>query len=282
MLWRQWGWWWTLRKTQPHLLPSLWVTPRLTLVNITSVGWTLAQQRMNFLQQLRKFNLPYGSLLHLHHWVWCAAAIVLDRGRLQCIIPSVEKVIGCSLSSLLDMHISRTLRQAGGTVADPSHPGHKVFQPRCSCRRQQSTRTKTSHHKNISFLSAVSSTRPHWSPKEAWHLHIGLVICTVMHNSRFNKKLFCSHVYPFWSCIEISFSKLLFLSSSYYLIYAICFLHQQTKTNSFWCPVINLIMHWRQKRSIFLDPQGVQIILATSVSARKITTNLISDRNHKL
>ncbi|KAK0149783.1 hypothetical protein N1851_009462 [Merluccius polli] len=114
-----------------------------------------AQQRMYFLRQLKKFNLPKTMMVHfytahphlLHHH--------LDKGRLQRIIRSAERVIGCNLPSLQDPYASRTLRRAGKIVADPSHPGHKLFKSLPSGRRLRSIRTKTSRHKNSFFPTAV-------------------------------------------------------------------------------------------------------------------------------
>nr|XP_008303569.1 PREDICTED: uncharacterized protein LOC103375141 [Stegastes partitus] len=82
-----------------------------------------AQQRMYFLQQLKKFRLPTKMMVHLYTSViesiitssitiWHAAATAKDKARLQRIIRSAEKVIGCNLPSLQDLHASRTLRCA--------------------------------------------------------------------------------------------------------------------------------------------------------------------------
>lgn len=49
------------------------------------------------------------------------------KGRLQHIISSVEKVIGCNLSFLQDLYAFKTHRRAGMIVADPSHPRHKAL-----------------------------------------------------------------------------------------------------------------------------------------------------------
>ncbi|KAF7651505.1 hypothetical protein LDENG_00110200, partial [Lucifuga dentata] len=78
-----------------------------------------AQQRMYFLQQLKKFNLPttmmvlfytaiIESILTSSITVWyAAAATAKDKGRLQRIIHSAERVIGCNLPSLQDLYTSR-------------------------------------------------------------------------------------------------------------------------------------------------------------------------------
>ena len=77
------------------------------------------------------------------------------EGRLQRIFHTAEKVIGCNLPSLKDLHISRTLRRAGKILSDSSQPGHSLFQPLPSSRRLWSVRTKTSRHKNSFFPSAA-------------------------------------------------------------------------------------------------------------------------------
>uniref|UniRef100_A0A8C6PAK0 Reverse transcriptase domain-containing protein n=1 Tax=Nothobranchius furzeri TaxID=105023 RepID=A0A8C6PAK0_NOTFU len=125
-----------------------------------------AQQRMYFLRQLKKAKLPaqmmvqfytaiIESILNSSIAVWYAGATVRDKHRLQRIVRSAEKVIGCSLPSLQDLYVSRTRGSAGRIAADPSHPGHRLFEPLPSGRRLQSIRTRTSRHKNSFFPSAV-------------------------------------------------------------------------------------------------------------------------------
>ena len=121
---------------------------------------------MYFLRQLKKFNLPKTMMVHFYTCIiesiltssitiWYAAATAKDKGRLQRIIRSAEK-IGCNLPwTLQDLFASRTLRRAGKIVADPSHPGHKLFEVLPSGRRLRSIRTKTSRHKTSFFPAAV-------------------------------------------------------------------------------------------------------------------------------
>uniref|UniRef100_A0A3Q2TZL2 Reverse transcriptase domain-containing protein n=1 Tax=Fundulus heteroclitus TaxID=8078 RepID=A0A3Q2TZL2_FUNHE len=125
-----------------------------------------AQQRMYFLRQLKKFNLPRTMMVQFYSsiiesiltssiTIWYARATAKDKGRLQRVIRSAEKVIGCNLPPLQDLHASRTLRRAGKIVADPSHPSHGLFQTLPSGRRLRSIRTRTSRHKNSFFPSAT-------------------------------------------------------------------------------------------------------------------------------
>ncbi|XP_052001232.1 tubulin polyglutamylase TTLL5-like isoform X1 [Xyrauchen texanus] len=98
-----------------------------------------AQQRMYFLRQLKKFNLPKSMMVHFYTAIiesiltssiniWYAATTAKDKGRLQLVIRSAEKVIGCNLPPLQDLYDSRTLKRAGKIVADLSHPGHNLFE----------------------------------------------------------------------------------------------------------------------------------------------------------
>ncbi|TKS69442.1 hypothetical protein D9C73_003506 [Collichthys lucidus] len=94
------------------------------------------------------------SILTSSITIWYAAATAKDKDRLQRVIRSAEKVIGCNVPLLQDLYTSRTLRCAGKIVADPSHPGHKLFEtlPWKLC----SIRTRTLCHKNSFFPSAAS------------------------------------------------------------------------------------------------------------------------------
>ncbi|KAK3565302.1 hypothetical protein QTP86_005478 [Hemibagrus guttatus] len=93
-----------------------------------------AQQRMYFLRQLKKFLLPVKMLVNFYTaiiesvltssiTVWFAAATARDKAKLQRVIHSAEKVIGCSLPSLQELYFSRSRRRAAKIAADPSHPG---------------------------------------------------------------------------------------------------------------------------------------------------------------
>ncbi|KAM8867021.1 uncharacterized protein ACB058_005162 [Synchiropus picturatus] len=125
-----------------------------------------AQQRMFFLRQLRKLRLPTKLLVEFYTaiiqsiltssiTVWYNSATSRDKSRLQRIIRSAEKVIGCSLPPLQDLYASRTQRCAGRIRADPSHPGHGLFVPLPSGRRLRSIQTRTSRHRNSFFPSAI-------------------------------------------------------------------------------------------------------------------------------
>ncbi|KAK3528499.1 hypothetical protein QTP70_000472 [Hemibagrus guttatus] len=126
-----------------------------------------AQQRMYFLRQLKKILLPVKMLVNFYTaiiesvltssiTVWFAAATARDKAKLQRVIHSAEKVIGCSLPSLQELYVSRSRRRAAKIAADPSHPGNELFRSLPSGKRLRSIRTRTSRHKNSFFPTAVS------------------------------------------------------------------------------------------------------------------------------
>ncbi|KAK3545591.1 hypothetical protein QTP70_008132 [Hemibagrus guttatus] len=125
------------------------------------------QQRMYFLRQLKKFLLPVKMLVNFYTAiiesiltssikVWFAAATARDKAKLQHVIHSAEKAIGCSLPSLQELYVSRSRRRAAKIAADPSHPGNELFRSLPSGKRLRSIRTRTSRHKNSFFPTAVS------------------------------------------------------------------------------------------------------------------------------
>lgn len=142
---------------------------------------------MYFLRQVKKFNLPKTMMVHFYSsiiesiltssiTIWYAAATAKDKSRLQCVILFAEKVIGCNLQSLQDLYTSRT--RAVKIVADPSHPGHKLFEALPSGRRLRSSKTKISCHKNSFFPSATGLINNTQNPPcsylilSPWKLHI--------------------------------------------------------------------------------------------------------------
>ncbi|KAK3545684.1 hypothetical protein QTP70_010760 [Hemibagrus guttatus] len=134
--------------------------------NISSLA-KKAQQRMYFLRQLKKFLLPVKMLVNFYTaiiesvltssiTVWFAAATARDKAKLQRVIHSAEKVIGCSLPSLQELYFSRSRRRAAKIAADPSHPGNELFRSLPSGKRLRSIKNRTSRHKNSFFPTAVS------------------------------------------------------------------------------------------------------------------------------
>ncbi|KAL0197700.1 hypothetical protein M9458_006240, partial [Cirrhinus mrigala] len=126
-----------------------------------------AQQRLYFLRQLRKFNLPQellkqfysaiiGSVLCSSITVWFGSATKTDIRRLQRTVRAAERIIGIPLPNRHDLYTSRVRKRAKKITLDPSHPAHSLFELLPSGRRYRALCTKTARHKNSFFPQAIS------------------------------------------------------------------------------------------------------------------------------
>ncbi|KAL0195166.1 hypothetical protein M9458_008738, partial [Cirrhinus mrigala] len=124
-------------------------TPPLTIMNITApavdsfkflgtnisqdLKWDIhidsivkkAQQRLYFLRQLKKLNLPQALMTQFYSAV-IESVLKSDIRRLQRTVRTAERIIGVHLPNLQDLYISRVKKRAGNIIQDPSHPGHNL------------------------------------------------------------------------------------------------------------------------------------------------------------
>ncbi|KAK3541520.1 hypothetical protein QTP86_028650 [Hemibagrus guttatus] len=125
-----------------------------------------AQQRLYFLRQLRKFNLPQELLIHFYSaviesvlctsiTVWFGSATKSDMRRLQRTVRTAERIIGAPLPTLQELYTSRVRKRALKITLDPSHPGHILFDLLPSGRRYRAANTRTARHKNSFFPQAI-------------------------------------------------------------------------------------------------------------------------------
>ncbi len=112
-----------------------------------------AQQRLYFLRQLRKFNLPQELLKQLYSaiiesvlctsiTVWFSSATKSDLRRLQRVVRTAERIIGTTLPTLQELYLSRVSKRAGKITLDPSHPAHSLFELLPSGRRYRALSTR--------------------------------------------------------------------------------------------------------------------------------------------
>ncbi|ROL55387.1 hypothetical protein DPX16_0565 [Anabarilius grahami] len=125
-----------------------------------------AQQRLYFLRQLRKFNLPQEllkqfysaiieSILCTSITVWFSSATKSDLRRLQRVVRSAERIIGTTLPTLQELYLSRVRKRAKKITLDPSHPAHSLFELLPSGRRYRALSTRTTRHRNSFFPQAI-------------------------------------------------------------------------------------------------------------------------------
>ncbi|XP_061136959.1 dehydrogenase/reductase SDR family member 13-like isoform X4 [Syngnathus typhle] len=131
-----------------------------------------AQQRLYFLRQFKKFNLPrelrktfytaiIQSVLCTSITVWFGSASKQDKHRRQRTIRIPEKIIGINLPSIQDLYLSRTRKHARNISTDPSHPGCSLFELLPSGRRYRARYAKTSRHRDRFFPQAVALMNSH-------------------------------------------------------------------------------------------------------------------------
>ncbi len=121
-----------------------------------------AQQRLFFLRQLKKLNLPPAHMTQFYSaviesvlcssiTVWFGSASESDIRRLQRTVRTADRIIGVHLPSLQDLYNSRVKKRAANIITNPSHPGHNLFTLFPSSRHYRSLCTRTSRHKNSFF-----------------------------------------------------------------------------------------------------------------------------------
>uniref|UniRef100_A0A8C2FB16 Reverse transcriptase domain-containing protein n=1 Tax=Cyprinus carpio TaxID=7962 RepID=A0A8C2FB16_CYPCA len=121
-----------------------------------------AQQRLYFLHQLRKFNLPQELLKQFYSniiesvlctsiTVWFGSATKSELRRLHRIVWTAERIIGTTLPILQELYSSRVSKRAGRITLDPSHPAHSLFELLPSGRRYRALSTRTARHRYSLF-----------------------------------------------------------------------------------------------------------------------------------
>ncbi len=95
------------------------------------------QQRLYFLRQFRKINLPQKllkqyysaiieSVLCTSITVWFSSATKSDLWRLRSVVWTAERIIGTTLPTLQELYLSRVRKRAGKITLDPSHPAQSL------------------------------------------------------------------------------------------------------------------------------------------------------------
>ncbi len=127
-----------------------------------------AQQRLYFLRQLRKFNLPQELLIQFYSaitesvlctsiTVWFSSATKSDLRRKQRVVWTAERIIGTTLPTLQELYLSRLSKMAGKITLDPSHPAHSLFELFNSRRYSEQQTDQTQKQ----FLSPSNPSHEH-------------------------------------------------------------------------------------------------------------------------
>ncbi len=119
-----------------------------------------AQQRLCFLRQLRKFNLPQELLKQFYSaiiesvlctsiTVWFSSATKSDLRRPRRVVRTAERIIGTTLSTFQEPYLSRVSKRADIITLDPSNP-HSLFELLSSGQRYRSLSTRTTKSSKMS------------------------------------------------------------------------------------------------------------------------------------
>ena len=111
-----------------------------------SLSWSMntsellkkAQQRQYFLRILRRNNITQRLLVSFYRasiesilthcmCVWYTSCTVAQKKVLQRVINIAQKIVGCPLPTLEELHSSRCLKKAQNSIKDTPHPGHSLF-----------------------------------------------------------------------------------------------------------------------------------------------------------
>ncbi|KAI4904345.1 hypothetical protein NFI96_009497 [Prochilodus magdalenae] len=99
-----------------------------------------SQQRMFFLRQLKKFNLPQTLMIQFYTaiiesvlttsiTIWFGSSISQERTKLRHIIRTAERIIGCNLPSLQQIYTSRRDYSSAVLLLPPPAPLGRVEEP---------------------------------------------------------------------------------------------------------------------------------------------------------
>ena len=158
--------------------------------------------------------------MELNVWAWIWGFLPTQNfhrapGKLQRLIRSAERVIGCPLPSLEALFTSRTVGRARKIMADPTHPGHRLFAMLPSGRRLRSLKADTARHVNSFFPTAIrllnSLGFPPWSPSTLLHPHLRVLWtqCSVLWADLNHYIIFLHFIFVCFLCCWYALSCLL-------------------------------------------------------------------------
>ena len=103
------------------------------------------------------YHSAIESILTYCFTVWFSLSTEAERERLQRLVETEEKIIGCSLPSPNDLYSSCCLTRAEAITRDSTHPAHHLFDPLPSGRRYRSNKTRANTLKNSFFPPAITA-----------------------------------------------------------------------------------------------------------------------------
>ena len=129
-----------------------------------------AQQRLYFLRQLKKFGLSKDILTQFYRsvvesvltfsiCVWYGSTSQQQKDRLERVVRTAGKIVGCELPSLESIYAKRLVDRARKIAVDKYHPGSHLFELLPSGQRYRAINNRTDRFQNSFFPSAVNALR---------------------------------------------------------------------------------------------------------------------------
>ncbi|KAM7373781.1 hypothetical protein PAMA_022061 [Pampus argenteus] len=126
-----------------------------------------SQHRLYFLRTLRKSNITQRLLICFYRatiesimtyciCIWYASSTAAQRNALQGVIKTAQKIVGCPLPTLEDLHRLRCVKKAHNIIKDTSHPGHPLFELLPSGKRYRSIRARTNRFMHSFYPTAIT------------------------------------------------------------------------------------------------------------------------------
>ena len=101
------------------------------------------------------------SLLTYCVSTWYGSCTEADRVRFQRAVKAAQRIVGCPLSSLIDIYSNRCLSRARNITKDSSNPTSQLFELLPSGRRYRSFQARTNRLRNSFFLKAINTLNSH-------------------------------------------------------------------------------------------------------------------------
>ena len=142
------------------------ISSSLTWEENTTAIVKKAHQRIYFLRRLRKFGVSQEILVSFYRaliesiltfsiTVWYGGLSQEDKNRLDRVVKTAEKIIGCKLPPLSGIYHQRVVSRSKKITADQTHPASHLYCPLPSGRRYRSLKCKTNRFRDSFFPQAM-------------------------------------------------------------------------------------------------------------------------------
>ena len=106
---------------------------------------------------IQVLKLACSEQIRQYICVWFGGISQRQKSRLDRVVKTASKIVGCELTSLTAIYKDRSQKRAGKIISDQTHPAHHVFELLPSGKRYRCIRTKTNRFRKSFYPSAVEA-----------------------------------------------------------------------------------------------------------------------------